>query len=127
MFGEQFTSVALDEKKTAGYERNIMENGTPSREELILELRNFFEGPINLDLMLLGLIKNMGNDTKKSGKYFPPKEVRQQASQGLTAGVLIPQQVIQYLQMGYIDAAHRILINAVQPNIKKICLNESSL
>ena len=60
MFGEQFASKPLDENKLAGYERNIMENGTPSREELISELRNFFEGPINLDLMLLGLVKSLG-------------------------------------------------------------------
>ena len=60
MFGEQFASKPLDKNKLAGYERNIMENETPSREELISELRNFFEGPINLDLMLLGLVKSLG-------------------------------------------------------------------
>jgi len=38
----------------------MIEKGTPSKEDLITDLKNFFEGPINMDLMLLGGVKQLG-------------------------------------------------------------------
>lgn len=38
----------------------MIQNGTPSKSDLIQDLKNFFEGPINLDLMLLGGVKQLG-------------------------------------------------------------------
>jgi len=38
----------------------MIEKGTPSKEDLIRDLKNFFEGPINMDLMLLGGVKQLG-------------------------------------------------------------------
>lgn len=39
--------------------KQLMESRTPTKDDLVLSLRNFFEGPINLDLMMLGTVKNM--------------------------------------------------------------------
>lgn len=72
MFGEQFQPARLDDKKLESYERNIIESGTPSKEELVQELKNFFEGPINLDLMILGSLKSLG---LQNGE-LPSPEVR---------------------------------------------------
>jgi hypothetical protein len=41
------------------YWKEIIQNGTPSKEELITEIKNFFEGPINIDFMILGSIMNI--------------------------------------------------------------------
>ena len=38
----------------------MIENGTPFKQDLIQDLKNFFEGPINVDLMLLGGVKQLG-------------------------------------------------------------------
>ena len=51
------SQVSLENEKA--YWKEIVTNGTPSKEELLTELKNFFEGPINLDLMILGSLKNI--------------------------------------------------------------------
>jgi hypothetical protein len=51
------SQIDLGDEKA--YWKEIVTNGTPSKEELLTELKNFFEGPINLDLMILGSLKNI--------------------------------------------------------------------
>jgi hypothetical protein len=55
------TSIPLPDKN---YWKEIVTNGTPSKEELITDLKNFFEGPINMDLMILGSLKNILQDSE---------------------------------------------------------------
>lgn len=39
------------------YLREIIQNGTPSLDEIQMDIKYFFEGPINMDLMILGFLK----------------------------------------------------------------------
>jgi hypothetical protein len=37
--------------------KEIIQNGTPSLDEIQMDIKYFFEGPINMDLMILGTLK----------------------------------------------------------------------
>ena len=39
------------------YLNEIIQNGTPSLDEIQMDIKYFFEGPINMDLMILGTLK----------------------------------------------------------------------
>ena len=43
-----------------------MNKGTPGKKELVQDIKNFFDGPINIDLMLLGAAKSVVQDVKDS-------------------------------------------------------------
>ena len=58
------STASLDSAKCWQY---IVKNGTPSSDEILLDIRNFFEGPINLDLMMLGAAKNLATDDQSIG------------------------------------------------------------
>ena len=57
-----FNGIRLDPAKEQAYLKEIVENGTPSKQEIVAEVRNFFEGPINMDLMVAAQIMNFLND-----------------------------------------------------------------
>jgi len=60
--------IKLDPKDQAKYHEAIMQHGTPGKKELIQEIKNFFEGPINMDLMLLGAAKSVVEEVTGAGK-----------------------------------------------------------
>lgn len=50
--------VELSESEAEMALKNLIIQRAPSSEQLTFSLKMFFEGPLNLDLMLLGLVKN---------------------------------------------------------------------
>ena len=51
--------VKLPAKKAELYWKEIVTTGAPSKSDIINEIRNFFEGPINMDFMIAGAFKNI--------------------------------------------------------------------
>ena len=45
--------------KVEKYWKAIVSTGAPNKSEIIQEIKNFFEGPINMDYMILGALKNI--------------------------------------------------------------------
>lgn len=65
----------------------MIQNGTPSKEDLIQDLKNFFEGPINIDLMLLGGVKQLGIHQGN----VPSKEQASSVAQGIGLSMVFSQ------------------------------------
>lgn len=55
-------NVTLPKERTNAILQRIMEQKVPTRPHLEEQFRNYFEGPINIDLMMLGLTKNIFSD-----------------------------------------------------------------
>lgn len=53
VISSQIGKVSVPEDRHSLCIKEIMENGTPSLDEIMQDIKLFFEGPINLDLMLL--------------------------------------------------------------------------
>lgn len=70
--------IKLDPKDQAKYHEAIMQHGTPGKKELIQEIKNFFEGPINMDLMLLGAAKSVFEDMIGTGEGEDAKQPSQE-------------------------------------------------
>lgn len=51
--------VVIPANQTKNYWKEIVTTGAPTKSDLINELKNFFEGPINMDLMIAGAAKNI--------------------------------------------------------------------
>jgi len=77
----------------------MIEKGTPSKEDLIKDLKNFFEGPINMDLMLLGGVKQLGIHQGN----VPSKEQAKSVAQGIGMSMVLSQQAIELLKAGQIE------------------------
>ena len=45
----------------------IIQNGALSKDQIVDELRNYFEGPINMDFMLAGIAKNLFQKSYSTG------------------------------------------------------------
>jgi hypothetical protein len=78
------TKISLDEQECQRY---MIEKGTPSKEDLIVDLKNFFEGPINMDLMLLGGVKQLGLHQGN----IPSKEQASSVAQSLGVSMVLSQ------------------------------------
>lgn len=54
-------NLSLDNEARARALAKVMSEGVPTRTQLAENVRNFFEGPVNLDLMALGVAKNIAS------------------------------------------------------------------
>ena len=89
------------------------------------ELKNFFEGPINLDFMILGSLKNILQETE--GKGMPKLKSIKNTARNFGETLVISQQATQILdQRNELERAYLLLKENVEPHIQKICLDEHS-
>ena len=53
------TAVDFDNQRREAIVKRILENGVPTRPLLQQDVRNYFEGPVNIDLMALGAVRTV--------------------------------------------------------------------
>lgn len=51
--------VIIPPSQVKNYWKEIVTTGAPTKSDLISEMKNFFEGPINMDFMIAGALKNI--------------------------------------------------------------------
>jgi len=74
---ESKNQIKLNKDKVDKYWKAIVSKGALNKSEILLEIKNFFEGPINMDFMILGALKNSINkcQPEEEGKEFDVKEL----------------------------------------------------
>ena len=73
-----------------------------------MELRNYFEGPININLTELGASKKLAEKAYER-QEMPSKSEFKESAMYLKTALVDSQQVIQLMQQGHTDRAYLIL------------------
>jgi hypothetical protein len=89
----------------------------------VRNLRNYFEGPINLDLMMLGIVKNLGLHQGT----IPDIDKAKALGKSLLYNIVYSAQAIQAMQNSEMNVGYQILQQAVKPHVKAICFQEQDM
>ena len=95
-----------------------MEQGTPSKQELVLDVKNFFEGPINLDMMILGTAKSFITDASANSDGEDLKSSAAANLTGLQSSLMYSQHALKLLEeYGLVEEAYMHLKHSVGPEV----------
>ena len=88
-----------------------------------MDVRNFFEGPINLDLMILGQVANL----KSQSKELTTEDVKKAATS--LANTFLQSQVAinEMIQQDDFEKAYLTLKEVVAPQVRQVCLTEEHM
>ena len=134
LVAHQQLQVKLPAQSTQLYWKEIVTTGAPSKSDIINEIRNFFEGPINMDLMIAGAFKNVFENilVKNTGDEGVPdkKWVDDLKATGIDLATCLvgSQQATMALDNeNDIEQAYMILKYNIEPKIKQVCLDDTAI
>ena len=125
----------IPQSQVENYWKEIVTTGAPSKSDLISEMKNFFEGPINMDFMIAGALKNILEQQVQQGDNRNIEQQLRDLLVDLKSGgtdllttLVISQQAVMALDVkNDIEEAYIYLKEYVEPKIYKICIDQSSI